>query len=117
MRVRMIHEIIYAHASTTANNGSAFGALSINTPWFNTTTGVVMLLGRVCGVVPIMALAGSRAEKRKAPPSAGAFPTRGPLFFIVLLGVVLIVVLLQCLPSLTLGPLSEQLVSAGGKVF
>ncbi len=110
-------EIIYAYASTAANNGSAFGGLSINTPWFNMTTGVVMFLGRLFGVVPIMALAGSLAEKRKAPPSTGAFPTHGPLFVIVLLGVVLIVVLLQYLPVLTLGPLAEHLMSAGGKVF
>jgi K+-transporting ATPase ATPase A chain len=112
-----LSEIIYAYASTAANNGSAFGGLSVNTPSFNTTTGVVMLLGRLFGVVPIMALAGSLAEKRKAPPSAGAFPTHGPLFVIVLLGVVLIVVLLQYLPILALGPLVEHLMSAGGKVF
>ena len=110
-------EIIYAYASTAANNGSAFGGLSVNTPWFNTTTGVAMLLGRLCGVVPIMALAGSLAEKRKAPPSAGAFPTHGPLFVIVLLGVVLIVALLQFFPVLMLGPLAEHLMSAEGKVF
>ena len=110
-------EIIYAYASTAANNGSAFGGLSINTPWFNTTTGVVMLLGRLGGVVPIMALAGSLAQKRKAPPSLGAFPTHGPLFVVVLLGVVLIVALLQFFPILTLGPLAEHLMLAGGKAF
>ncbi len=110
-------EIIYAYASTAANNGSAFGGLSINTPWFNTTTGVVMLLGRLGGVVPIMALAGSLAQKRKAPPSLGAFPTHGPLFVIVLIGVVLIVALLQFFPILALGPLAEHFMLARGKAF
>jgi K+-transporting ATPase ATPase A chain len=110
-------EIIYAYASTAANNGSAFGGLSINTPWFNTTTGVVMLLGRLGGVVPIMALAGSFAQKRKAPPSLGAFPTHGPLFVVVLIGVVLIVALLQFFPILALGPLAEHFMLAAGKTF
>ncbi len=110
-------EIIYAYASTAANNGSAFGGLSINTPWFNTTTGVVMLLGRFGGVVPIMALAGSLAQKRKAPPSLGAFPTHGPLFVVVLIGVVLIVALLQFFPILALGPLAERFMLAAGKTF
>jgi K+-transporting ATPase ATPase A chain len=110
-------EIIYAYASTAANNGSAFGGLSINTPWFNTTTGVVMLLGRLGGVVPIMALAGSLAQKRKAPPSLGAFPTHGTLFVVVLIGVVLIVALLQFFPILALGPLAEHFMLARGKAF
>ena len=110
-------EIIYAYASTAANNGSAFGGLSINTPWFNTTTGVVMLLGCLGGVVPIMALAGSLAQKRKAPPSLGAFPTHGPLFVVVLIGVVLIVALLQFFPILALGPLAEHFMLAAGKTF
>ena len=110
-------EIIYAYASTAANNGSAFGGLSINTPWFNTTTGVVMLLGRLGGGVPIMALAGSLAQKRKAPPSLGAFPTHGPLFVVVLIGVVLIVALLQFFPILALGPLAEHFMLAAGKTF
>jgi potassium-transporting ATPase potassium-binding subunit len=110
-------EIIYAYASTAANNGSAFGGLSINTPWFNTTTGVVMLLGRLGGVVPIMALAGSLAQKRRTPPSLGAFPTHGPLFVVVLIGVVLIVALLQFFPILALGPLAEHFMLARGKVF
>ncbi len=110
-------EIIYAYASTAANNGSAFGGLSINTPWFNTTTGVAMLLGRLGGVVPIMALAGSLAQKRKAPPSLGAFPTHGSLFVVVLMGVVLIVALLQFFPILALGPLAEHFMLARGKAF
>jgi len=110
-------EIIYAYASTAANNGSAFGGLSVNTPWFNTTTGVVMLLGRLAGVVPIMALAGSLAQKKKAPPSLGAFPTHGPLFVVVLLCVMLIVTLLQFFPIIALGPLAEHFLMARGRVF
>ena len=94
-----LSEILYAYASTASNNGSAFGGLSVNTPWFNTTTGIVMLLGRIAGVVPIMAIAGSLAHKKKVRPSAGTFPTHGPLFVVILLGVVLIVTLLQFFPS------------------
>jgi potassium-transporting ATPase potassium-binding subunit len=110
-------EIIYAYASTAANNGSAFAGLSVNTPWFNTTTGAVMLLGRLVGVIPIMAIAGSLAAKKKAPPSAGAFPTHGALFAILLLGVVVIVTLLQFFPILALGPLAEHFLLARGKMF
>lgn len=76
-----------------------------------------MLLGRLGGVAPIMALAGSLAQKRKAPPSLGAFPTHGSLFVVVLIGVVLIVALLQFFPILALGPLAEHFMLARGKAF
>ena len=92
-------EILYAYASTASDNGSAFAGLSVNTAWFNTTTGIVMLLGRLAGVVPIMAIAGSLAQKKKVRPSAGTFPTHGPLFVVLLLAVVVIVTLLQFFPS------------------
>ncbi len=110
-------EILYAYASTASDNGSAFGGLAINTPWFNTTTGIVMLLGRIASVVPIMAIAGSLALKKKIRPSAGTFPTHGPLFVVLLLFVVLIVTLLQFFPVITLGPLVEHALMMAGRTF
>jgi K+-transporting ATPase ATPase A chain len=112
-----LSEIIYAFASTNANNGSAFGGLSGNTPWFNTTLGLAMLLGRFCYVIPVLALAGSLAAKKKAPASAGTFPTTGPLFVGLLLGVVIILYLLQYFPALALGPVVEHFLMLSGKAF
>jgi K+-transporting ATPase ATPase A chain len=110
-------EIFYAFASTTSDNGSAFGGLTVNTVWFNTTTGVVMIIGRVAGVIPIMAIAGSLARKKKVLPSAGTFPTDGAMFVFLLLGVTVIVTLLDFFPAITLGPLVEHLLLSSGKVF
>jgi K+-transporting ATPase ATPase A chain len=110
-------EILYAYASTASDNGSAFAGLSANTPWFNTTTGIAMLLGRIASVVPIMAIAGSLAKKKKARPSAGTFPTHGLLFISLLLGVALIVTLLQFFPVITLGPLAEHVLMEAGRTF
>ena len=110
-------EIAYAYASTASDNGSAFGGLTVKTPWFNTTTGIVMILGRVAGVIPIMAIAGSLAEKKRTSPSVGTFPTDGPLFVLLLLGVVVIVTLLQFFPAITLGPLVEHFLLWSGKSF
>src|ERR1035441_579388 len=72
---RGLSEVLYAFASANANNGSAFAGLNGNTPWFNTTLGIVMLTGRFANVIPVLALAGGLAGKKKAPPSAGTFPT------------------------------------------
>jgi K+-transporting ATPase ATPase A chain len=110
-------EILYAFASTNANNGSAFAGLSGNTPWFNTTLGVAMFLGRFVYVVPVLALAGSFAAKKKAPVSSGTFPTHGPLFVGLLLGVIVILYLLQYFPALALGPVVEHLLMQAGKTF
>ena len=110
-------EIFYAFASTTANNGSAFGGLSGNTLWFNTTLGLAMFLGRFAYVLPVLALAGSFAGKKKAPPSAGTFPTHGPLFIGLLLGVIVILYLLQYFPALALGPIVEHFLMLAGKTF
>ena len=110
-------EILYAYASTASDNGSAFAGLAANTVWFNTTTGIVMLLGRIASVIPIMAIAGSLAKKKKVRPSAGTFPTHGPLFVILLLAVVLIVTLLQFFPALTLGPLVENALLGASRTF
>jgi potassium-transporting ATPase potassium-binding subunit len=112
-----LSEIIYAFASANANNGSAFAGLNGDTLWFNTTLGLVMLLGRFAYVVPVLALAGSLAAKKKAPPSAGTFPTTGPLFVGLLIGVVVILYLLQYFPALALGPVVEHYLMIGGKAF
>jgi K+-transporting ATPase A subunit len=112
-----LSEIIYAFASANANNGSAFAGLNGNTPWFNTTLGIVMLLGRFAYVIPVLALAGSLAAKKKAPASAGTFPTTGPLFVGLLLGVIVILYLLQYFPALALGPVVEQFLMLNGKAF
>jgi K+-transporting ATPase ATPase A chain len=112
-----LSEIIYAFASTNANNGSAFAGLNGATPWFNTTLGLAMLFGRFCYVIPVLALAGSLAAKKKAPASAGTFPTTGPLFVGLLLGVVVILYLLQYFPALALGPVVEHFLMQGGKAF
>jgi K+-transporting ATPase ATPase A chain len=112
-----LSEIIYAFASTNANNGSAFAGLNGNTPWFNTTLGLAMLFGRFCYVIPVLALAGSLAGKKKAPASAGTFPTTGPLFVGLLLGVIVILYLLQYFPALALGPVVEHFLMLSGKAF
>ena len=112
-----LSEVLYAFASTTANNGSAFGGLTGNTLWFNTTLGIAMFLGRFAYVVPVLALAGSLAAKKKAPASVGTFPTDGPLFIGLLLGVIVILYLLQYFPALALGPLLEHFAMLAGKSF
>jgi potassium-transporting ATPase potassium-binding subunit len=112
-----LSEILYAFASTNANNGSAFAGLNGNTTWYNTTLGFAMLFGRFCYVIPVLALAGSLAAKKKAPASAGTFPTTGPLFVGLLLGVVVILYLLQYFPALALGPVVEHFLMLGGKAF
>jgi K+-transporting ATPase ATPase A chain len=112
-----LSEIIYAFASANANNGSAFAGLNGNTLWFNTTLGLVMLAGRFAYVIPVLALAGGIAAKKKAPASAGTFPTTGPLFVGLLLGVIVILYLLQYFPALALGPVVEQFLMLNGKAF
>ena len=112
-----LSEVIYAYASTNANNGSAFGGLSGNTLWFNSTLGIAMLLGRFAYVVPVLALAGSLAAKKKIPASAGTFPTDGPLFVGLLVGVIVILYLLQYFPALSLAPIVEHFLMLGGKTF
>jgi potassium-transporting ATPase potassium-binding subunit len=110
-------EMIYAYAATASDNGSAFGGLNANTPWFNNSTAVAMLAGRFLHGVPILALAGSLAAKTRAAPSAGTFPTHGPLFVGLLVGVILIVGLLIYFPALALGPIVEHFAMLGGKTF
>jgi len=112
-----LSEILYAYASTNANNGSAFAGLNGNTLWFNTTLGIAMLLGRFAYVVPVLALAGSLAAKRKIPASAGTFPTNGPLFVGLLVGGIVILYLLQYFPALSLAPIVEHFLMLSGKTF
>jgi K+-transporting ATPase ATPase A chain len=112
-----LSEILYAYTSAAGNNGSAFGGLSGNTPWYNTTLGISMLLGRFAYVVPVMALAGSLAAKVKTPASAGTFPTDGPLFVGLLIGIILILGGLQFFPALALGPIVEHLAMLAGQTF
>lgn len=112
-----LSEILYAFTSAGGNNGSAFAGLTANSPWYNTTLGIAMLLGRFAYVVPVMALAGSIAVKVKTPPSAGTFPTTGPLFIGLLIGVILILGGLQFFPALALGPIVEHLLMQAGVTF
>ena len=112
-----LSEILYAFSSATGNNGSAFAGLSANTPWYNTTLGIGMLIGRFLMIVPILAMAGSLAQKKVAPPSAGTFPVSGGTFIVLLLGTILLVGALNFLPALTLGPIVEHFLTAQGKLF
>jgi K+-transporting ATPase ATPase A chain len=103
-----LSEIMYAYSSATGNNGSAFAGLSANVPYWNTTLGIAMLLGRFGYVVPVLAMAGSIAAKPKLEPSAGTLPTHGPLFVSLLIGVILIMGGLQFFPAQALGPIVEH---------
>ena len=100
---------MYAFTSAANNNGSAFGGLSGNTDWFNTTLGLAMLAGRFLPIVLVLAIAGSLARKQHVPATAGTFPTGTPLFAGLLVGVVLIMVGLTYFPVLALGPILEHL--------
>jgi K+-transporting ATPase ATPase A chain len=102
-------EIAYAFTSAANNNGSAFGGLTGNTDWYNSTLGLSMLVGRFLLIVPVLAIAGSLVRKQPAPVSAGTFPTGTPLFAGLLVGVIIIVVGLTYFPVLALGPLVEGL--------
>src|SRR6267378_856111 len=112
-----LSEILSAFSSANGNNGSAFAGLSANTPWYNTTLGLAMLIGRFLMIVPIMALAGSLAGKKISPPSAGTFPVSGSTFVVLLLGTVLLIGALNFLPVLALGPIVEHFLTLQGKLF
>jgi K+-transporting ATPase ATPase A chain len=112
-----LSEILYAYSSCVGNNGSAFAGLNANTPWYNTTLGIAMLFGRFLMIVPIMAMAGSLAQKKLVPASTGTFPVSGGTFIILLLGTVLLVGALNFLPALTLGPVVEHFLMLQGKLF
>jgi K+-transporting ATPase ATPase A chain len=112
-----LSEIVYAFTSVTGNNGSAFGGLSANTPWYNWTLGIAMLVGRFLMIVPMLAIAGNLATKKAVPPSAGTFPVHTPLFVALLLGVILIVGALTFFPVLSLAPIVEHLLLQAGTTF
>jgi K+-transporting ATPase ATPase A chain len=109
--------VLYAFVSQTANNGSAFGGLTGNTLFYNTTGAVAMFIGRFWMIIPAMAIAGSLAAKKTVPASAGTFPTTGGLFVGLVVGVILIVGGLTFFPALALGPIVEQLAMNAGSVF
>jgi len=111
-----LSEILYAYTSATGNNGSAFAGLSANVPFYNLTLGLAMLVGRFGFIVPMMALAGSLAAKKRALVTAGTFPTHGPLFVGLLIGVILIVGALEYFPVYALGPIVEHLQMLAGKL-
>jgi K+-transporting ATPase ATPase A chain len=102
-------EILYALSSTANNNGSAFGGLSANTPFYNVLLAIVMWLGRFAFIVPVLAIAGSLARKKRIEATAGTLPTHGPLFVSLLVGTVVLVGALTYVPALALGPVIEQL--------
>jgi K+-transporting ATPase ATPase A chain len=110
-------EILYAYTEGTANNGSAFAGLSANTLFYNLTIGFAMLIGRFIMVIPLLAVAGSLAQKKLLAPSAGTFPTNRPLFVGLLVGVVLIIGGLTYFPAISLGPAVEQVAMNQGKLY
>ncbi len=110
-------EILYAFVSAAGNNGSAFGGLTANNAWYDTTIGITMLLGRFFMKIPMLAIAGNLAQKKYVPPSLGTFPVTTPLFTVLLIGVILIVGALTFFPALSLGPILEHLLLAAGKTF
>ena len=108
-------EILYALSSAGNNNGSAFGGLSANTPFYNTLLGFAMLFARYWLIVPVLAIAGSLAAKKIIPPGAGTLPTHTPLFVMLLIGTVIVVGALTFLPALALGPIVEHLQMIGAQ--
>jgi potassium-transporting ATPase potassium-binding subunit len=112
-----LSEMLYAYSSAAANNGSAFGGISVNTNWYNTTLGLTMLFGRYFMIIPPLAIAGSLSRKKLVPASLGTFPVTTPLFSALLVGVILIVGALTFFPALSLGPIVEHFMMRAGQVF
>jgi K+-transporting ATPase ATPase A chain len=112
-----LSEMLYAWSSATENNGSAFAGLSADTPLLDYGLGAAMLFGRFAFMIPVLAIAGSLAAKPKLPASAGTFPTTGPLFIGLLIGVIIILGGLQFMPADTLGPVAEHFLLHAGKTF
>src|SRR6201997_2225737 len=110
-------EILYAYSSGAGNNGSAFGGINANTPWYNLTMGVDMLVGRFLFIIPALAIAGSLAAKKLVPVTSGTLQTNGTLFVILLVGTIVIVGALTYFPALSLGPIVEHFQMLNGKLF
>jgi K+-transporting ATPase ATPase A chain len=112
-----LSEVVYSFASAAANNGSAFAGLSANTDWYNYMLAINMFVGRFAIIVPVLAIAGSLAQKKASPPSSGTFPTNGPVFTVLLISIVLIVGALTFFPVLSLGPIVEHFLMQAGRTF
>jgi K+-transporting ATPase ATPase A chain len=112
-----LSEMLYAYSSGTGNNGSAFAGLNANTPFWNVTLGLAMLVGRFLMIVPALAIAGSMVGKKVVAAGPGTFPTTGATFTVLLVAVILIVGALTFFPALSLGPVLEHFAALGGKVF
>ena len=110
-------EILYAFSSANGNNGSAFAGLTANAPWYDTTLGFAMLLGRFFCIIPVMALAGSFARKKLTPAGPGTFPVSGPTFILLVTATILLVGALTFLPALALGPIVEHYLMHAGTLF
>ncbi|MDB5972749.1 MAG: kdpA, partial [Hydrocarboniphaga sp.] len=112
-----LSEMLYAYTSATANNGSAFAGLSANAPFHDVMLGIAIIIGRYGPIIPILAIAGSLAAKKKVPASAGTFPTHGALFVALLIGVIVIVGALTYFPTLALGPVAEHFSTLAGQQY
>jgi K+-transporting ATPase ATPase A chain len=110
-------ELLYTYTSSVGNNGSAMGGINANTPFFNTTIGIAMLIGRFLMLIPLLAAASSLAQKKQVPVSSGTFPTHSALFVVLLVGVVVIVGALTFFPALSLGPVVEHFLMHAGKLW
>lgn len=110
-------EILYAYSSAVGNNGSAFAGIAANTPWYNLTIGLAMLIGRFLNIIPMLAAAGNLAAKKRTPATAGTLPTHGPLFAGVLLAAIIIVGAIAYFPALWLGPIAEHFRMLEGRLF
>jgi K+-transporting ATPase ATPase A chain len=112
-----LSEMLYAYTSASENNGSAFGGITANTPWFDLTLGLAMLFGRFLFMIPALAAAGSLASKKAVPTSSGTLPTHGPLFVGLLVATVIVVGALTFFPALSLGPIVEHFLMHQGQLF
>jgi K+-transporting ATPase ATPase A chain len=110
-------ELLYANASVVATNGSPFGGLNANTPWFNLTTGIEMLIGRFLLIIPALAIAGSLVRKPVMAVTAGTLPTNGVLFLALMVGSTILVTALTFFPAFSLGPIVEHFLMRGGGVL
>jgi K+-transporting ATPase ATPase A chain len=112
-----LSQVLYAFVSAAGNNGSSFAGFGANTPWYNTALGIAMLAGRFLFIIPMLAVAGNLAGKKRVPPSPGTFPVTTPLFAALLVSVILIVGALTFFPALSLGPILEHLMMGAGRTF
>jgi len=110
-------EVLYTYSSAAGNNGSAFAGINANTPWYNLTLGIDMLIARFLFIIPALAIAGSLAAKKLIPVTSGTLPTDGSLFVILIIGTVVIVGALTYFPALSLGPIAEHFQMLNGKLF